>query len=249
MSARAILVRELGPPARHRIEPVDVPAPGSGEARVAIAAAGMNFPDLLMLEGRYQYRPELPFIPGMEAAGTVIGTGPDASRFHPGDRVIVRMRNGAFAEQVNLREEQLLPLPAGMSFAEGATFSVAAITAIHALADRGRLRKGETLLVLGAAGGVGLAAVEFGARLGAQVIAACAGPEKASIARARGAHHVVDHAREDLRERVLELTGGRGADVIYDPVGGSGFDASMRCIGWGGRLLVIGFATGTIPRL
>lgn len=249
MTVRAIIVRELGPPERHRIEPVQVLPPGLGEARVAIAAAGMNFPDLLMLEGRYQLRPELPFVPGMEAAGTILETGPGESRFRTGARVIVRMRHGAFAEQVTLRQEQLLPLPDLLSFEEGATFTVAALTAIHALKDRARLTAGETLLVLGAAGGVGLAAVEFGARSGALVVAACAGAAKAALARARGAHHVVDYDREDLRERVLDLTDGRGADVIYDPVGGKGFDAAMRCIAWGGRLLLIGFASGTIPRL
>jgi len=226
-----------------------LPTPGAGQVKVAIRAAGLNFPDTLMIEGRYQFKPPLPFTPGMEAAGEVAAIGPGVTRWRSGDRVIVRLSHGGYAEEATVGEAELLPLPAPFSFAEGACFHVAAATATNAVMQRGRLQPGETLLVHGAGGGVGLAAVEVGKLLGGIVIAVAGGAEKLAVARARGADHVIDHREGEFRPQVMELTRGRGADVVFDPVGGDVFDASMRCMAWGGRLLVVGFAGGRIQTI
>jgi NADPH2:quinone reductase len=241
---RAIVCRELGPPERLRLE-TSAPVPlGQGQVRVAVRAAGINFPDILMAAGEYQLKPDLPFTPGMEAAGDVIEMGGEVRGIAVGDRVIVKMRHGAYADEVVVAPAQLTPLPSNFDYAEGATFLAAHGTAHHALVDRGQLRSGETLLVHGAGGGVGLAAVEIGKLIGASVIAAASREEKLAVARARGADHLVLYAREPFRDAVKRITDGRGADVVFDPVGGEVFENSLRCIAWGARLLVIGFTGG-----
>jgi NADPH:quinone reductase len=211
--------------------------------RVAIRAAGINFPDVLMAAGEYQLKPPLPFTPGMEAAGDVVEVN-DAGHVKVGDKVIVKMRHGAFSDEAVAAPSQLTPLPSTFDYAEGATFLAAHGTAHHALIDRGHVKPGEVLLVHGAGGGVGLAAVEIGKLLGAVVIAAASSEEKLAIAKARGADHLVLYGREPFRDVVKRITDGSGADVVFDPVGGEVFENSMRCINWGARLLVIGFTGG-----
>jgi NADPH2:quinone reductase len=240
---RAVVCRELGPPERLRLEEVASRALREGEARVAIRAAGINFPDILMAAGEYQLKPELPFTPGVEAAGDVIEAHVAAGAA-VGDRVIVKMRHGAYADEAVVTPAQLTRLPDNFDYAEGATFLAAHGTAYHALVDRGQLAAGEVLLVHGAGGGVGLAAVEMGKLLGATVIAAASSEEKLAVAKARGADHLVLYAREPFRDAVKRITDGRGADMVFDPVGGEVFENSLRCIAWGARLLVIGFTGG-----
>jgi NADPH2:quinone reductase len=212
--------------------------------RVAIRATGINFPDILMAAGEYQLKPDLPFTPGVEAAGDVIEVGGAAEGIAVGDKVIVKMRHGAYTDEAVVTSSQLTPLPSTFDYAEGATFLAAHGTAYHGLIDRGQLQPGEALLVHGAGGGVGLAAVEMGKMLGATVIAAASSEEKLEVARARGADHLVLYSREPFRDAVKRITGGRGADVVFDPVGGPVFEDSVRCIAWGARLLVIGFTGG-----
>jgi NADPH2:quinone reductase len=214
-----------------------------GEVRVAIRAAGINFPDILMAAGEYQLKPELPFTPGMEAAGDVVEVS-GTKGVAVGDRVIVKLRHGGFSDEAVVTPSQLTPLPSTFDYAEGATFLAAHGTAYHGLIDRGEMRPGEVLLVHGAGGGVGLAAVEIGKLLGATVIAAASSEEKLAVAKARGADHLVLYSKEPFRDAVKRITGGRGADVVYDPVGGQIFEDSVRCIAWGARLLVIGFTGG-----
>src|SRR2546423_12937945 len=241
---RAVVCRELGPPERLRLESfAPTPLP-KGDVRVAIHAAGINFPDILMAAGEYQLKPELPFTPGVEAAGEVTEIGEGVTGLSVGDRVIVKMRHGAYADEAIVAPSQLTQLPSTFDYAEGATFLAAHGTAYHALIDRGQVRPGEVLLVHGAGGGVGLAAVEMGKMLGATVIAAASSEEKLAIAKARGADHLVLYEREPFRDAVKRITDGRGADVVYDPVGGPVFEESMRCIAWGARLLVVGFTGG-----
>jgi NADPH2:quinone reductase len=241
---RAIVCTRLGPPETLQIVSQPHAALGDGEVRVAVRAAGLNFPDLLMIEGKYQLKPELPFVPGMEAAGDVIEAAADVTGVRPGDKVMVKMRHGAFAEEVVVAARQLAPLPACFDYAEGATFMAAHGTAHYALTDRAAIAPGEVLLVHGAGGGVGLAAVEIGKILGATVIAAASSEAKLDVARARGADLTIRYGAEPLRDAVKRLTDGRGADVVFDPVGGAVFEESLRCIAWGARLLVIGFAGG-----
>jgi NADPH2:quinone reductase len=241
---KAVVCRELGPPERLRLETFP-PAPlAQGEVRVAIHAAGINFPDILMAAGEYQLKPELPFTPGMEAAGEVSEVSGGVAGVAVGDRVIVKMRHGAYADEAVVAPSQLTPLPSTFGYAEGATFLAAHGTAYHALIDRGQVKPGEVLLVHGAGGGVGLAAVEIGKMLGATVIAAASSEEKLAVARARGADHGVLYPREPFRDAVKRITDGRGADVVFDPVGGEIFENSLRCIAWGARILVIGFTGG-----
>ncbi|MGY4307684.1 NADPH2:quinone reductase [Bradyrhizobium sp. USDA 4369] len=241
---RAIVCRELGPPESLRFEELPQRPLREGKVRVKIRAAGINFPDILMAAGGYQLKPELPFTPGVEAAGEVIELGAGVSGYAAGDRVIVRMRFGAYAEEAVVAASQLTPLPSTFDYAEGATYLAGHGTAHHALVDRGQLRPGEMLLVHGAGGGVGLAAVELGKLLGATVIAAASSEEKLAVARARGADHLVLYAREPFRDAVKRITDGRGVDVVFDPVGGEVFENSVRCIAWGARMLVIGFTGG-----
>jgi NADPH:quinone reductase len=247
----AVICDELaGLEALHLREVPPLPPPGPGEVRLAVKAAGLNFPDLLMTRGRYQYKPPLPYVPGFEAAGLVTAIGEGVTRCRPGERVIAQLPfHGAFAEEVVVEQGRVFALPAGFSFAEGACFHVATATATNALLQRAALQPGETLLVHGAGGGVGLAAVEVGKLLGATVIAVAGGAGKLEITRARGADHRINHREEDFRERVMEITAGRGVDVVLDTVGGDTFDASLRCTAWAGRLLVVGFAGGRIQQI
>src|SRR5258708_1844956 len=240
---RAVVCRELGPPERLRLETFFTSPLKQGEGRVAVHPAGINFPDILMAAGEYQLKPELPFTPGVEAAGDVIEVNGVAS-VAVGDKVIVKLRHGAYADEAVVMPSQLAPLPSTFDYAEGATFLAAHGTAYHALIDRGQLQSGEVLLVHSAGGGVGLAAVEIGKMLGAIVIAAASSEEKLSVAQARGADHLVLYPREPFRDVVKRITDGRGADVVFDPVGGEIFENSLRCIAWGARILVIGFTRG-----
>lgn len=247
---RALLVEQLGPVGTHRVhDDVPAPAPGPGEALIEVEAAGVNFPDLLIVQGLYQFKPELPFAPGGEGAGTVLAVGADVRSFAPGDEVTFIEPFGAFQEQVVVRAERLVRKPPFMSFEEAAAFTLTYGTSYYALKQRARLQPGESLLVLGAAGGVGSAAVELGAAMGAEVIAAASTEDKRQFAESLGAGATIDYVNDDLKTRVRELTGGRGADVVYDPVGGEHTEAAFRAIAWNGRHLVVGFSSGTIPRL
>jgi NADPH2:quinone reductase len=241
---RAIVCRALGSPERLRLEQFESKALKPGQVRVAVRAAGINFPDILMAAGEYQLKPELPFTPGMEAAGDVSEVAGDVPGLAVGDRVIVKLRHGGYADEVVVTPAQLTPLPSTFDYAEGATFLAAHGTAHHALVDRGQIKPGEVLLVHGAGGGVGLAAVEIGKLLGATVIAAASSEEKLAVAKARGADHGMLYGSEPFRDAVKRITEGRGVDVVFDPVGGEIFEQSLRCINWGARLLVIGFTGG-----
>jgi NADPH:quinone reductase len=240
---KAVVCRELGPPESLRLENFASVPLKSGEVRVAIRAAGINFPDILMAAGEYQLKPPLPFTPGVEAAGEVTEVH-DAAGVAVGDKVILKLRHGAYADEAVVTSSQLTPLPTAFDYAEGATFLAGHGTAYHALIDRGQLLAGEVLLVHGAGGGVGLAAVEIGKLLGAIVIAAASSEEKLAIAKGKGADHLVLYSSEPFRDAVKRITDGRGADVVFDPVGGEIFENSVRCINWGARLLVIGFTGG-----
>lgn len=240
---RAVVCRELGPPEKLTLEDVARAPLAPGQVRVAIHAAGLNFPDILMAAGAYQLKPPLPFTPGMEAAGEVIEVA-GADGFHPGDKVIVKARFGCYADEIIAAPDQLMPLPLTFDYAQGAAFLAAHGTAWHALHDRARIEPGEVLLVHGAGGGVGLAAVELGKVAGATVIACASSEEKLEVAKQRGADHGVLYGREPFKDAVKRITDGRGADVVFDPVGGPIFEDSLRCIAWGARLLVIGFTGG-----
>ncbi|QUS40731.1 NADPH:quinone oxidoreductase family protein [Tardiphaga alba] len=241
---KAIVCRELGSPETLRLEEFASQVLKPGQVRVRIRAAGINFPDILMAAGEYQLKPELPFTPGMEAAGDISEVAGDVTGFKVGDRVIVKLRFGGYAEEVVVTPSQLTPLPSTFDYAEGATFLAAHGTAHHALVDRGQLRASEVLLVHGAGGGVGLAAVEIGKLLGATVIAAASSQQKLDVAKARGADHGILYSAGPFKDAVKRITDGRGADVVFDPVGGDIFEQSLRCINWGARLLVIGFTGG-----
>jgi len=245
---RAVLCKEWGGPEKLVVENVASPVMKEGSVRIAVEAAGINFADLLLVSGQYQEKPPLPFTPGMEAAGTVSEIGAGASGFSVGDRVMALTGTAAFAEEVVVDAGRVYKIPGAMDCATAAAFPVTYGTSHGALDWRAHLKAGEWLLVHGAAGGVGLTAVEIGKVMGAKVIACAGGPEKLEIARQHGADHLIDYSREDIRERVKAITGGRGADVVYDPVGGDAFDASLRSIAWGGRIVVIGFASGRIPQ-
>jgi NADPH:quinone reductase len=240
---KAVVCRELGPPERLRLESFASRPLAPGEVRVAVHAAGINFPDILMAAGEYQLKPPLPFTPGMEAAGEVIEVNGVAD-VALGDKAILKLRHGGYTGEAVVTPSQLTPLPSTFDYAEGATFLAAHGTAYHALIDRGQVRPGEVLLVHGAGGGVGLAAVEIGKLLGATVIAAASSEDKLAVAQAKGADHLVLYAREPFRDAVKRLTDGRGADVVFDPVGGEIFENSLRCIAWGARILVVGFTGG-----
>jgi NADPH2:quinone reductase len=241
---KAIVCRELGPPEGLRLEQFTSIPLKPGQVRIAVRAAGINFPDILMAAGEYQLKPELPFTPGMEAAGDVSEIASDVAGVNVGDRVIVKLRHGGYADEVVVTPAQLTPLPSTFDYAEGATFLAAHGTAHHALVDRGQIKSGEVLLVHGAGGGVGLAAVEIGKLLGATVIAAASSQQKLDVAAARGADHGVLYGSEPFRDAVKRITDGKGADLVFDPVGGEIFENSLRCINWGARLLVIGFTGG-----
>lgn len=247
---RAMLVRELADDiAVLKLEEVPAPPPpGTGQVRIRLKACSINFPDILMVQGKYQLKPDLPFSPGMEGSGLITQLGADVTDLKIGDRVVAGLRIGGLAEEVNAAASACRVMPEGLSFAKAAAYPVAYLTAYVALVKRGNLQPGETLLVHGSSGGVGLAAVEVGKLIGATVIATSASDEKLKIVKQRGADHVIN-VTDGFREKVKELTDGKGADVIYDPVGGDIFDESVRCINWNGRLLVIGFTSGRIPSI
>jgi NADPH2:quinone reductase len=243
---RAQLVRVLSDDlSSMQLETLEAVPLVAGSVRVRLRAASVNFPDILMIQGKYQYKPELPFTPGMEGAGDIVECGSGVSGFSVGDKVVVGARHGCFAEEIVVPVSSLRPLPRGFSYEQGAAYPAAYLTAWVALVRRGNLQPGETLLVHGAAGGVGLAAVDLGKVLGARVIATASTEEKRSFLKSYGADHVL--APQGFREEVKQLTQGNGADVVFDPVGGDVFDESVRCIAFDGRLLVIGFTSGRIP--
>jgi NADPH:quinone reductase len=244
---RAVVCKEWGGPETLVVEEVADPVAGPGEVCIDVHAASVNFADTLLIAGTYQVKPERPFSPGMEVGGVVSGVGDGVTQVKLGQRVMALTGEGAYAEKVVVEEKGVFAIPDSMGFDEGASFPVAYGTSHLGLRHRGNLKAGEVLVVHGAAGGVGVTAVEIGKHLGATVIATAGSPEKLEVAKAHGADHCIDYSKEDVRQRVLELTDKRGADVIYDPVGGDVFDASMRCVAWEGRILVIGFAAGRIP--
>ena len=246
---KAVLCKQYGPPDSLVIEEMPSPRPGEGEVVVSVKAASLNFPDVLIIQNRYQFKPPLPFSPGSELAGVVKEVGAGVSEFKAGDKVMAFTTYGAFAEEVKTEAGRLLHLPQKMDFPTGAAFLLTYATTDHALRDRAALNKGETLLVLGAAGGVGLAAIEIGKALGARVIACASSDDKLAVCRSHGADATINYATEDLRERLKVLSEGRGADVIYDPVGGPYSEPAFRSIAWRGRHLVVGFAAGDIPKL
>jgi NADPH2:quinone reductase len=247
---RALLCGSLGGIGSLEVAEVASPPLGPGQVRIGVRASGVNFPDILMVEGKYQVKPDLPFIPGLEAAGVVLECAAGVEHVRPGNRVLAfARRGGAHAEEVVVPGAIVTPIPQSMDFVTAAAFPVAYGTAHFALTHRGHLAAGETLLVLGAAGGVGLAAIEVGKLLGARVIAAASNAEKLAIARLHGADETIDYVDENLRDRVRDLTDGKGVDVVFDPVGGKAFEQSVRCVGWEGRILVVGFASGDIPHV
>ncbi len=244
---RAVLCPELGSIDNLVVGERAAPAMIPGGVRIGVKAAGINFPDILMAEGKYQVKPALPFTPGLEVAGEVLECAPGVTHLKPGDRVLAFARHGGgFAEEIVLPDEIVTPIPDSMDFVTAAAFPVAYGTAHFALTHRGHLKAGETLLVLGATGGVGIAAIEVGKLLGATVIAAAGTDEKCGIAKDIGADFAVNYATESLRDKVREYSG--GADVVFDPVGGDAFTQSVRCINWEGRILIIGFASGDIAQ-
>lgn len=246
---KAVRCTAWGPPDSLVIEDLPDLVAGPGEVVVDVKAAGVNFPDVLTVQGKYQVRPPLPFTPGNEFAGVVRAVGAGVDGFAPGQRVIGFTRTGAFAEQAVAVAASFLPMPDDMDFDVAAAITLTYGTSYHAVADRGALQPGETMLVLGAAGGVGLAAIEIGKALGARVIAAASSDEKLAVCKAHGADVLVNYEREDLREALRAATDGRGPDLIYDPVGGKYSEPALRSIAWRGRHLVVGFAAGEIPRL
>lgn len=246
---QALLCEHFGPPEDLAVREVPVPQPAAGEVLIRIHAAGLNFPDSLIIHDKYQIKAPLPFAPGGELAGTVAAVGESVARFKAGDRVAALTHWGGFAEYVAAREETVTPVPATMDLDTAAAFSLVYGTAHHALKQRAALQAGETLLILGASGGVGLAAVEVAKALGARVIAGASTGEKLAIAQAHGADELVNYADQDLKAVVKALTGGKGVDVVYDPVGDKLADPAFRTIGWNGRYLIIGFAGGQIPAI
>ena len=246
---KAMVCKAFGPPESLVLEDVASRPIGKGEVRIAIKAAGVNFPDTLIIQGKYQLKAEPPFTPGGEVAGTVLEAGEKVKHVRPGDSVAALLPTGGYAEEAVASGEAVIPLPRGMDLTDAAAFPFVYGTALHALKQRGQLKAGETLLVLGAAGGVGLAAVQLGKLMGARVIAAASSADKLAICRQHGADEVVNYSTESLKESVKKLTKGQGADVIYDPVGGDLAQDCFSCINWNGRHLVIGFAAGKIPEV
>jgi NADPH2:quinone reductase len=245
----ALICRSWGEVDQLTLDDVPSPVPGPRDVLIDVKATGVNYADALMVAGRYQTRPEFPFSPGLETAGVVTTCGRDVTRFGPGDRVMAILAHGGMAERVLAPEGETFAIPKGMDFAEAGAFPIAYISSHVAIRWQGRLEPGETLLVLGAAGGVGLTAVEIGKAMGARVIAGASTAEKLAAAKSRGADALINYATENLTERVMALTDGKGADVCFDPVGGELFDAALSSLGWGGRILLIGFVGGvpTIP--
>lgn len=246
---KAILCKSWGLPETLVVEELPEVTPGPGQVAIDVQAAGVNFPDVLIIQNKYQFKPELPFTPGGELAGVVRAVGDGVSQYKAGDRVIAFVGQGAFAQQIAVPVQAVMPMPSGMDFDIAAAITLTYGTSHHAVVDRAQLKAGETLLVLGAAGGVGLAAIEIGKALGARVIAAASTDEKLAVCKAHGADALINYSTQDLREAVKSATEGKGPDVIYDPVGGIYAEPAFRSIGWRGRYLVVGFANGEIPKL
>ena len=246
---RAVRCKRWGGPADLTVEEIDPPQLTPGGVRIAVRAAGVNFADTLIIAGQYQSKPPLPFTPGFEVAGEVVACAADVTRCRVGDRVLAVVDLGGFAEEVVAQENDVYGLPDAVDEVTAAAFAIAYGTSHLGLKYKAALTAGEVLLVHGAAGGVGLTAVEVARRLGATVIATASGAGKLAVAGQYGAEHLINYRTEDIRERVKEITRGRGVDVVYDPVGGAAFDASLRCTAEGGRILVVGFASGTIPQI
>ncbi|MFL2742481.1 MAG: NADPH:quinone oxidoreductase family protein [Gammaproteobacteria bacterium] len=246
---KAYVCREFGPVESHKVEEIADPRAEAGQVVVDVKAAGVSFPDVLIVQGKYQFQPPFPFSPGGEIAGIISEVGEGVVDWKVGDRVIAMTGNGGIAEKVVAFEMTLMPLPETMDFKDGAAFPLNYGTTYHALKQRGQLQAGETLLVTGAGGGVGTTAIEIGKAMGARVIAAASTDEKLEIAKNLGADEVINYSDGELKEKVKALTDGLGADVIYDPIGGDIFMQCMRCINWKGRVLVIGFASGPIPEV
>lgn len=246
---KTVLCTRFGP--AELLEYRDVPAPtaGAGEVVVTIKAASVNFPDVLIIENKYQFKPPLPFSPGSEFAGVVKEAGPGVTAVRPGDRVMAFTVHGAFAEEVKVDVARVLPIPAAMDFETAAALLLTYGTMDHALRDRGQVRAGETVLVLGASGGIGIASIQIAKALGARVIACASSDDKLAVCRQHGADDVINYGRDDLRERIKALTAGAGVDVIVDPVGGPFTEPALRSVAWRGRLLVVGFAAGEIPKI
>jgi NADPH2:quinone reductase len=245
---RALVCKAFGSTDDLVIEELDDPIAGAGEVLVDIKAAGLNFPDILVIAGQYQLKTPPPFVPGNEAAGVIAAVGEGVTRFSVGDKVVVMLRGGAFAEKCAVDQNLVFPLPEQLDFAQGAGFSITYCTSYHALKQSANLKNGETLLVLGAAGGVGTTAVEIGKAMGARVFAAASDNEKLAFAKSIGADELINYSDASLNDAVKELTDGAGADVVYDPVGGELAQQALRATAWHGRYLVVGFASGEIPK-
>ena len=245
---RAMICRAWGAPSQLNLEEVEPPQPAADQVRIKVSASCVNFADTIMIQGHYQTRSDFPFAPGLEACGEVLECGSAVTRFKPGDRVMAMLGHGGFAEQAITGEADCFPVPDGMSDDIAASFLIGYVSSHVAIRWQSKLEAGETLLVLGASGGVGLTAVEIGKALGARVIAAASSAEKLEITRQHGADELIDYKRDSLKARVAEITGGAGADVCYDPVGGDLFDEALSSLAWGGRILVIGFVGG-IPQI
>ena len=246
---RALLCTQYGPPDLLELRDLPSQEPGDGQVVVSVKAASLNFPDVLIIQNKYQFKPPLPFSPGCELAGVVKAVGAGVRGFEPGDRVMAFTTYGAFAEEVTVDPARLLPMPPRMDFSTAAALILTYGTMIHGLADRGAIQQGETVLVLGASGGIGIASIEIAKALGARVIAAAGRDDKLAECVTHGADETINYATEDLRERIKTLTSGRGVDVVVDPVGGPYSEPALRSLAWRGRLLVVGFAAGEIPKI
>jgi NADPH2:quinone reductase len=245
---KALLCKQWGPPESLVVEELPTPEVGADDVLIDIHAAAVNFPDSLIIENKYQVKPELPFSPGGELAGEIAAVGDNVSHLSVGQKVIAFTGYGAFAQQIATNANRVIPMPDGVDYVTASAFVMTYGTTYHALADRAALKQGETLLVLGAAGGVGLAAIEIGKALGAHVIAAASSAEKLAVCSEHGADETINYSDEDLKDAIKACTDGRGVDVVYDPVGGPMTEAALRGTAWRGRLLVIGFASGDIPK-
>ena len=246
---KAVLCKEYGLPGKLVVEDVPSPKAAKGQVVVSVKACGVNFPDTLIIQGKYQFKPEMPFSPGGEVAGVVKEIGEGVKRVKPGDRVIAFSTWGGFAEELVVDADRTIQMPASMDFIPASAFVLTYGTSYHALKDRAEIKAGETLLVLGAAGGVGLAAIQLGKAMGARVIAAASSDEKLKVCRNNGADESINYGSEDLRARVKIITAGKGVDVVYDPVGGPYSEPALRDMAWKGRFLVVGFAAGDIPKV
>ena len=246
---KAIICEKYGPISQLQLQEVPDPTPAADEVLIQVHACSVNFPDTLIVQGLYQFKPPLPFSPGSDLAGTVLAFGEQVKGFKVGDEVVGFATHGGYAEQAVLKANTCFPKPPGMDMVQAAAFMLAYGTSYHALKDRANIKEGETLLVLGAAGGVGLTAVELGHRMGARVIAAASTNEKLEVCKSYGAEMTINYAVEDLKEKLKELTNGKGVDVIYDPVGGAYSEPALRRMAWNGRYLVVGFAAGNIPKI